>query len=85
MEAMDSAAACLLVGDAPLLRSFQRSKRARLFQSVVADIDRAVSHFGADLIDEGTLLGVLRDRLAALEQLAQGEFLTEGETNGRSQ
>ena len=73
MEAVDSATACLPVGDEALLRSFQRSTRARLFQSVVTDIDRAVSHFGADLIDEGTFLGVLRDRLGALEQLAQGQ------------
>ena len=57
VEATDSAATCMLAGGEALLRSFQRSTRARLFQSVVTDIDRAVSHFGADLIDEGTLLG----------------------------
>ena len=73
MEAVDAATAGLVAGDQALLRSFQRTTRARLFQSVVTDIDRAVSHFGADLLDEGTLLGVLRDRLGALEQLAQGQ------------
>ena len=74
MEAMDSTTACILGGDETLLRSCRRSPRERLFRSVVADIDRAVTHFNGELIDEGTLLGVLRDRLAALEQLAQGEF-----------
>jgi hypothetical protein len=73
VEAMDSAAASILAGDESLLSSFQRSPRERLFQSVVTDIDRAVLHFNTGVIDEGTLVGVLRDRLAALEQLAQVE------------
>lgn len=66
------------LGDDALERTLRRGTRERLFQSIVMDIDRAVSHFGADLIDEGTLLGVLRDRLAALEQLAQGQAASEG-------
>ena len=74
MEAMNPAAASILAGDESLLLSCRRGKRERLFRSVVGDIDRAVVHFNVDSIDEGTLVGVLRDRLAALEQLAQGEF-----------
>lgn len=69
MEAMDSATACTLAGDESLLLSCRRSPRARLFRSVVGDIDRAVTHFNGELIDEGTLVGVLRDRLGALEAL----------------
>jgi len=76
VEAMDSATAGTLAGDEALLRSCRRSPRARLFRSVVGDIDRAVTHFNSDLIDEGTLVGVLRDRLAALEQLAPGSACT---------
>ena len=73
MEAIAPEGACMLGGDEALLRSLQRSQRTRLFASIVDDIDRALRHFGAELIDEGTLVGVLRDRLAALEQLAQGQ------------
>jgi len=82
MEAMDSAVACMLAGAATYMpvgcegleRPLRRSARERLFRSVVADIEHATLHFNTGLIDEGTLLGVLRDRLAALEQLAQVEF-----------
>ena len=78
MEAMDPAAAAILVGDESLLLSCRRGKRERLFRSVTDDIERAAAHYRGDLIDEGTLLGVLRDRVGALEHLAQVEFPSEG-------
>ncbi|GEM_PF-3935480 len=75
MEATDPVLRAIVgsLGDDALERTLRRGTRERLFRSVVDDIDRSVRHFGAEVIDERTLLGVLRDRLAALEQLAQVE------------
>ena len=60
-------------GQEKLVRTCGRSEQRRLFETVVEDVERATLYFRSDVIDEGTLLGVLRDRLGALEQLAQGQ------------
>jgi hypothetical protein len=56
-----------------IVARIRRDDRRRLFESCVDDVEHAALHFAHGIIGEGTLVVVLQDRLAALEQLAQVE------------